>query len=178
MTCIVGIAHSGKVYIGGDSAGVAGLDLSVRADSKVFTKGEFAFGFTSSFRMGQLIRYAFTPPKRHADQDVMEYMVVDFIDSLREALKKGGFATTHDGAEAAGTFLVGYEGRLFVVESDYQVGESSIGFDAVGCGAQIALGALHATKELPAEDRIEMALKASEYFSAGVRGPFKTVGVG
>ena len=48
----------------------------------------------------------------------------------------------------------------------------------MGCGAQIALGALHATKELPAEDRIEMALKASEYFSAGVRGPFKTVGVG
>ena len=36
MTCIAAIAEKGKVYIGGDSAGVAGLDLTIRADEKVF----------------------------------------------------------------------------------------------------------------------------------------------
>ena len=30
MTCIVGLVHEGVVYIGGDSAGVAGLSLTVR----------------------------------------------------------------------------------------------------------------------------------------------------
>lgn len=55
MTCIVGLVENNKVYIGGDSAGVAGLSLMKRADEKVFKKDEFIFGFTSSFRMGQLI---------------------------------------------------------------------------------------------------------------------------
>jgi hypothetical protein len=36
MTCIVGLVDKGDVYIGGDSAGVAGLSLSIRADEKVF----------------------------------------------------------------------------------------------------------------------------------------------
>ena len=52
MTCIVGLVENGKVYIGGDSAGVAGLDVRMRSDEKVFTKGNMIFGYTSSFRMG------------------------------------------------------------------------------------------------------------------------------
>ena len=35
MTCIVGLVHEGVVYIGGDSAGVGGMSLTVRADEKV-----------------------------------------------------------------------------------------------------------------------------------------------
>ena len=45
MTCIIGLVENSKVYIGGDSAGVAGYGLSVRADEKVFKKGDFIFGF-------------------------------------------------------------------------------------------------------------------------------------
>lgn len=45
MTCIVGLAVNGKTYIGGDSAGVGGYDLTIRRDAKVFTNGEFAMGF-------------------------------------------------------------------------------------------------------------------------------------
>jgi hypothetical protein len=87
MTCIAGIAQGGKVYIGGDSAGVAGnSQLDVRTDRKVFLSGDFVMGFTTSFRMGQLIQYAFTPPKRHPDKDVMAYMVTEFVDGLRACL--------------------------------------------------------------------------------------------
>ena len=39
MTCIVGLVHEGVVYIGGDSAGVGGMSLTVRADEKVFQNG-------------------------------------------------------------------------------------------------------------------------------------------
>jgi len=41
------------------------------------------------------------------------------------------------GQEAGGTFLVGYRGRLFRVDSDYQVGESVNNYCAVGCGADL-----------------------------------------
>jgi ATP-dependent protease HslVU (ClpYQ) peptidase subunit len=176
MTCIAGLVHEGEVYIGGDSAGVSGWDLTIRADSKVFRVGEFLMGFTTSFRMGQLIRYAFTPPKVEPGDDVFRYMTVDFVDAVRECLKKGGFAKKDKDAEEGGDFLVGFRGRLFWVASDYQVCESSQGYDAVGCGQAYAKGAFSATEGLPPTARLTKALMAAERHSAGVRGPFKIIG--
>lgn len=174
MTCIVGIVEDGKVHIGGDSAGVSGLDLVVRKDKKVFRNGEYIFGFTSSFRMGQLLAFTFNPPKNKGKTkvDTYEFMVNTFIPELRKCLKEGGYAETHNGAERGGIFLVGYQGRLFMIDSDYQVGEPVDNFAACGCGENIALGAMYATKELPPLTRLETALMAAERFSAGVRAPF------
>jgi hypothetical protein len=99
VTCIAGIVENGTVYIGGDSAGVAGWSLAVRADAKVWATEEFAFGFTSSFRMGQLLRYKLNPPARLVGQSVDEYMVGPWIDAVRQRLKAGGYARTEEGAE-------------------------------------------------------------------------------
>lgn len=172
MTAIAGFCENGKVWIGGDSAGVSGWDLSVRADQKVFRNGEFLFGFTSSFRMGQLLRYSFNPPVQKERQDVCAYMVTDFVNALRDCLKSGGYARRESETESAGTFLVGYRGRLFQIGSDYQVGEARDGYDACGCGAAISLGALFALKGKSPRERISVALEAAERHSAGVRGPF------
>jgi len=175
MTAIVGVVHEGTVVLGGDSAGVSGYALTVRADPKVFTNGDFAFGFTSSFRMGDLLRYAFTPPTLHTDDDLDRYMRTTFIDAVRACLREAGWTKTDAGREEGGTFLVGVRGHLYRVDSDFQVGEAADGFDAVGCGAEVALGALHATSGQPPEDRLQAALAAAERMSAGVRGPFTLV---
>ncbi|MGY5809909.1 hypothetical protein ACXHXG_19580 [Rhizobium sp. LEGMi198b] len=172
MTCIVGLISDASVHIGGDSAGVAGYSLTVRADRKVFRNQDFLFGFTSSFRMGQLLAHSFKPPKRDPETDVYAFMVTDFVDALRQCLKDGGYARRQNEAERGGTFLVGYAGRLFRIDDDYQVVEPVDGFDACGCGQQIALGALFASSSSPPRERLEMALNAAERFSAGVRGPF------
>lgn len=172
MTAIAGFVHEGKVWIGGDSAGVGGWALSIRADQKVFKNGEFLFGFTSSFRMGQLLRYSFTPPKLHEGQDPYAYMVTDFVEGVRSCLKTGGFATREKEAEIGGHFLVGFRGRLFQIGSDYQVGECSSGYDACGCGCDVVNGALFATIGMEPQKRMEIALQAAERHSAGVRGPF------
>lgn len=174
MTCIVGVVRDGKVFIGGDSAGVDGrYGLTVRADKKVFRNGDFVMGFTSSFRMGQLLAFGFYPPKPRVGMDVMEYMVTDFIDAARSRMKYGGYAKIENSVEEGGTFLVGYAGRLFCVANDFQVGESSYGFDACGCGDLIALGSLYSTRSwADQEARLKEALTAAESFSAGVRAPF------
>lgn len=140
MTAIVGLVHDGAVHIGGDSAGVGGWSLTVRADSKVFANGPYIMGFTSSFRMGQLLRYALTPPAPTVGLE--KFMATTFIDTVRECLKAGGFATKESEREMGGTFLVGCRGRLFVVYDDYQVAEAADGYAAVGCGFDIALGDL------------------------------------
>lgn len=172
MTCIGGlVARDGTIWMAGDSAGVGGLSLRVRADPKVFEVGGFLFGFTQSFRMGQVLRHCFTPPERKPDQDLEGYLIGPFVDAVRQCFKDKGYLYKNNEREWGGTFLLGHAGRLFRVEEDFQVGESRCGFDAVGCGADIAVGALTVAKGAP-EKRLRAALTAAEQFSAGVRGPF------
>lgn len=173
MTCIVGLVDGGRVWMGGDSAGTAGWDLIVRADRKVFRNGPYVMGFTTSFRMGQLLRHGFEPPALpEPPADLEAFMATTFIDAVRERLKAGGWASKTNEQEQGGNFLVGVRGRLFEIGSDYQVGESLDGYAAVGCGDQVAHGALFASRGRPAMDRIVTALVAAERFSAGVRRPF------
>lgn len=173
MTCIAGVAHGGKVWIGGDSAGMNGWTLTVRADEKVFSNGQFLMGFTSSFRMGQLLRYSFEPPEKDPASDLDRYMVTTFIDGVRRCLKDGGYAEKKDEAERGGTFIVGIGGALYMVDNDYQVATASDGYIAIGCGREIALGSLYATKEwADQEKRVRTALEAAEAHNGGVRGPF------
>ncbi|MPN11795.1 hypothetical protein SDC9_159103 [bioreactor metagenome] len=123
--------------------------------------------------MGQLLQYSFKPPKyRLEEKDLHAYMVTDFIDAVRECLKRGGYARIDNGEESGGCFLVGVRGRIFKIESDYQVGESVYPYDAVGCGEKLALGALFIPQDIEPYKRIMLALQAAEQFSAGVRGPF------
>lgn len=176
MTCIVGVVHQGGVWLGGDSAGVAEYSMTVRKDRKVFTVGEFIFGFTTSFRMGQLIQYSFTPPAITHD-DLMRYMSTDFVNEIRRTLQQGGYSKIESNVESGGQFLIGVRGRLFCCESDFQIGESIDGSGAVGCGAEIARGSLFSTRGMEPYDRIHEALSAAQYYSAGVRAPFNIVSV-
>ena len=173
MTCIAGIAEGGTVWLAGDSAGCSGWDLSVRGDPKVFANGPYVVGFTSSFRMGQLLRYSFSPPS--PEPDLHRFMCTAFVDALRQCLKDGGWASKDKEQEEGGTFLVGVAGSLFRICDNYQVGVPADGFDAVGCGGQIACGAMFATAGKKPRVRLETAMQAAERLSAGVRGPFAYV---
>lgn len=185
MTCIVGIEHETGVYIGGDSAGIAGWELTVRADPKVFHFGQFVYGIAGSFRMGNLLRYAFVPPpppkkRKHLDA----YMVTAFVDTLRAVVEAGGYRERKNEVESLhnGCFLVGVRGRLYEIDSDLQVGRPASGYTAIGCGSSVALGSLYTTDDTehtadglvtyPPEVRIYRALGAAEAHNIGVRGPF------
>lgn len=172
MTVIVGLVHKGRVHLGGDSAGVAGYQLTIRADRKVFRNGPYVFGFTTSFRMGQLLHHALKAP--HPSGDLDRFMVTTFVDALRTCLKDGGWARKDSEQEQGGTFLVGIHGRLFTIDSDYQCGEPADGYAAVGCGDELALGALHATATLGLRprERLAAALAAADHHSAGVAAPY------
>jgi ATP-dependent protease HslVU (ClpYQ) peptidase subunit len=192
MTCVVGLEEHGRIYVGADSAGVSGTNLCVRADPKVFQTGPFLIGFTTSFRMGQLLQYRLSPLVQPPGMEADEFMTTIFIDSVRRTLKEGGYARRKEEQEFAGAFLVGYRDRLYCVDSDYQVGRAIDGYTAIGCGAQLALGAIHALNTinaisdcqtcvqssireqslLPPEERIRIALQAAERWNAAVRAPF------
>lgn len=176
MTCIVGYLDKKrkKVTIGGDSAGVAGLDIRIRKDTKVFKNGDFLIGCTSSFRMIQLLRFSFKAPEIES-KNIYEYMCTDFINAVRECFKHGGYLQQHsDGDEKGGTFLVAYKNRLFRIENDFQVAESLNGIEAVGCGADYALGSLYilSKQNLTPKEKVLKSLETASFFSAGVSKPF------
>ena len=60
MTIIVGLVTKAGVLMGADSAGVCGYELTIRKDKKIYQVDDFLFGYTTSFRMGQLLGYSFT----------------------------------------------------------------------------------------------------------------------
>jgi hypothetical protein len=138
----------------------------------VFQRGPYLMGFTTSFRMGQLLRWSLEAGEPTGDLD--EFMATVFVDAVRKCLKDGGFAKKDAEREEGGTFLVGVNGRLFTVHNDYQVAAQVSPYAAVGCGADIALGALYATQPGAGDPsgRLLLALAAAERHSAGVRSPF------
>jgi ATP-dependent protease HslVU (ClpYQ) peptidase subunit len=182
MTCVVGyVTADGTIYLGGDSAGVgvSGWDLTVREDPKVFRRGAFLIGFTTSFRMGQLLRYTLEVPDRHEHVDAHEYISTTFVDSVRKCLEFGGFIKKESNQESGGTFIVGYEGHLFVVYDDFQVQEAKDPYCAVGCGGAYAVGAMsilvHECLGIDPFEKVRLALSVAERNSAGVRAPFNII---
>ncbi len=177
MTCIVGLKTPQGVFIGGDSAATNDSGLqTILASHKVFFIGEgrcrMLLGCTTSCRMTQLLHYELQLPPYERDMDVEEYMVARFVNAVRDCLKTGGFAKKEDEQEEGGNFLIGFQGRLFEIQEDYQVSEALNGYKAAGSGAKFALGSLYATPDLPPEQRIRLALEGAAYHNAYVRPPF------
>ena len=175
MTAIAGIVARDGVWLAADSAGVSGTHLAHRADTKVFSLGEIAIAFTSSFRFGQLLQYqlkAPSPPVRH----IHRWMSTTFVDAVRACLRTGGWLEKDKEREDAGTALVAVRRRLFVLEDDLQVAEHVDAFTAEGCGSDLMLGAMAAQDPgLPPGRRLRQALQIAARYSTGVCGPFRVL---
>jgi len=180
MTCIVGLIDKGVTYLGGDSLGSNGYSKVVRKDKKVFKlqgNSGAIIGYTSSFRMGQLLMYADNLIEREAimDDDVNhKYLVTKFIPKIIKLFENEGFIKNDKGEKSGGCFLLGYKDKLWQIESDFQVGESCDQYDACGCGEEFALGSLKTTEDLEMNsiERIHLALQSASKFSVGVAPPY------
>lgn len=168
MTCIVGLKHKGKVYMGADSLSSTGGGCKhISKYKKVFKKGEMVIGFTSSWRMGQLLQYTLKVPYHKPGKAIHTYMVTDFVKSVKECFREGGYDS--------GVFLVGYRSQLFKIYGDFQVDISADDYSACGCGDDWAAGSLYSTKNLDPRKRIKTALEAASHNSTGVAPPFHII---
>lgn len=174
MTCIVGIATEGKVYIGSDSLGGGRNQKNIYKHSKVFIKEDFIIGYTSSFRMGQILEVEWKVPERNEYiKDDYAFMIKQVVPSIKECFKEHGFGNIKDGEQDfAGDFLIGYNGSVYHLQDDFSVLEATDDFNSVGSGFHIALGSLASTVhwEHP-EERIYQAIEAAEKYKPTVQGP-------
>jgi hypothetical protein len=160
--------------MGGDSASSNEGHIDIDVSPKVFKRGELIIGGSGIGRVGQLVQHVFEAPAPGPDQDVMDYLVRDFVRALGRFLKaededliggdKDDFCQWY--------LLLGLRGRLFNICSHLEVGECAVGYDAIGSGANYALGSLATTEGQDPAARVGAALRAAERHDNGVAGPF------
>lgn len=187
MTCIVAVTDGQRIVLGADSVGVGRNSYhQIRRDPKIFAMGSFLLGFTTSFRMGQVLMHSEfpKPPLTEDPTRAFRFMVQEFVPAARGCLEAGGYAKsiTFSRGEAqeshqaqGGTFIVGFEGFLFEVHDDYAVAMQELPYTAIGAAHLPALGALAATAdlELDLQERAYLALQAAAVHTGACRRPFR-----
>lgn len=181
MTCIVAVKGNDRIVIGGDSAGVAGLDVVLRKDPKVFENGPFTIGFTSSFRMGQTLM-DLVVPKQKKNQNDFQFMRTTFVTAVQKHFEGTGYLKKENEQKSGGCFLVIYRGEIYKIEEDFQVEIRTDPFNACGCGEDFANGALEAIHKSGStgwspEWAVRTALEVAAKFSGGVRAPWTILSI-
>ena len=174
MTCIIGLEHEGKVYIGCDSISLNGWAKDITAVKKVFRKGDMLIGIAGNPRQMQLIQYGTTIRPQPDQMGAEEWLVVEVIERIRETFKVKGFTENDNGRETGASFLIGYRGKLYSVENGFQLCRSARGYTVMGVGDDFALGALQVlvdTCVLEPVKFLTLALETAGILSSGVCGP-------
>ncbi len=174
MTCIAGlIDRDGKGHIASDSLGSNGYTKGVYKNAKIFKKGNVLFGYTSSYRMGQLLEYGLTLPERKVNQSLEEYIYMDFVESVRSLLKSSGYLIIDNNSEVIGQFIVIIEGRIFKIQEDLALLEPSEPFDTCGSGEDYAKSAIDILKthtKLSSKKILTLAIETASKYVATVGG--------
>lgn len=186
MTAIVALEHEGKVWMGCDSAAIAtgSYDLMLRhvSDPKIiaFPEHDLIIGCSGMNRLVSLIADKFTPPDDEETADQPKRVYASAVrDALRDLFESEGGIENDKPSSVDGYCLIGYQGTVWEMDSQFALTKPADAFAAIGCGNAFALGAMYGLEYMRKVDEtvtpeymIEVALEAAERFSAGVRGPF------
>lgn len=143
MTCIVAMIEDGKVWMGADHLGSDGfIKTEYVKNDKVFKNGDFLIGYTTSFRMGQILQYSWSQPTRPEGVSDDVYFYKHVLNSFHQCFKDNDYGQKRDEDWSFGEFLVGWKGRLFVVQNSIALEHER--FASVGSGCYHALGAMKA----------------------------------
>lgn len=177
MTVVAGIVRAGHVYMGADSHASDDDSLYPRNDKKLFRNEEYLIGYCGSYRVGQVVQYAFLPPELPAlGEDLHSFMVRSFVPSLISCLRDGDAIDDKNPAESTARLLVGVRGALFNVDYDFHVGIPQ-DYDAIGSGCASARASLFTTETIDPVGslmsprvRLELALTAAVKFTTTCGG--------
>jgi hypothetical protein len=158
--------------MGSDRAGSDGWSIGNVEAPKVFANGPLLIGYTTSFRMGQLLQHALVPPTQTLTWDVDRWVAVDLMNAVRETYDANGWDETDSGKHVGGNFLLAVSGRCYEIQSNYSFIRTVTGEYAIGSGEMFALGSLHSTRGGDPRQRVLAALEAAAERSPSVAGPF------
>ncbi len=179
MTCIVGIKTKDNVFIGGDTLGSNTFTGGSYVKPKVFKKGKFLFGGCGSYRILQLLEFELTIPKIYVDEKTDDYLYSRFVDAVRSCVKSGGALKLNDSVERMANciFLFAYDNRLFTMQENFSILESTNDYDATGSGGYHAEASLYSTQGIieDPKERIKKAIICASNYVLSVNDKINIV---
>lgn len=141
MTCITAIETlDGNAIIAGDFCGSNGFTRGNVTSPKIFRHSGMLFGYTSSFRFGQIIEHVLDDNTLYPPSDptkTYEWLVRIFIPKLQEVLKKED--------NKGGNAICIVNAQVWEIQSDFSVLRSETGMNAIGSGEYHATAAILAS---------------------------------
>ncbi|MFC6662920.1 hypothetical protein [Deinococcus multiflagellatus] len=171
MTVIAAVVHEGTVHMGADSM-VIGDRPVMQAHPKVLRLGPLLIGVSGAMRILDLLEFGLDLPEPGRTERPDRYVRWTVGRAVRQLVQEGTHVDTRHGREdAAFEALIGFEGALYLLGSDFAVTRVATPYEAIGSGQRAALGALYATDTLAPVARLEVALAAAVQFDENCRPP-------
>ena len=175
MTCVVGVANEGTIYIGGDRGASDGSSIVSLATPKVYIRDEWIFGYAGSMGIGQIMQII-NIPLLEKDDDPFMILRMDIVDAFKSMMDIQGLSITEENDT---DILIGCRGRLFEFSPvDWSVAE--IKETAIGSGGNFALGSLYSTSlyiDITPIERIEQSINAAITYSPTCQGPIDILSI-
>jgi ATP-dependent protease HslVU (ClpYQ) peptidase subunit len=151
MTTIVGVQAANGCVIASDSRVAEGGKVYTHPEMvKAVERGSYIIGGAGDYRALQVALHGWQPPvvNAKAKQNLYEFVINKVAPSLKSTLVEAGIEFNKGSEDSDNKFelqlLIGINGTLFEIDSDFAVAMNNTGFYAVGSGGDYALGALHA----------------------------------
>lgn len=147
MTTLVGVQGNGWCVLGADSR--ASLDdgkLIDAATPKIVNNNGILIAAAGSGRGSNLVHYGWKPARPRANQNLDEWMTVQFIPQMRILFVDSGYDMKEEGDFAShdSEFLIAVNGLIYTVFEDYSWERELRNVYVAGSGGSYALGALEA----------------------------------
>lgn len=158
MTVIAVLKHpTDGIWLASDGRAGGANDAIPCATPKLGNFEGFSFGYCGSYRFGQMLLYAFRPPKHPKNIDTDDYMFCTWLEALREYMAEYGIVRTTDGVEHTdgADCIIVYRDQIYILQEDFSLLRSEEPYAAVGAGAAYAVGAMNALS-LDSLGKVEM----------------------
>ncbi|ELW0836637.1 hypothetical protein ACRYKS_22095 [Escherichia coli] len=178
MTCIIAHTNGTSSFIAGDKLGSNGFTKAVQTEPKVFekefiklnedgltrTKEVMALGYTTSFRMGQLLNYNLTLPEQVAGETFSQYLVLKVIPIIRQMFKDEWGARDASQDVGGGQFIILHNHTIYEVQEDFSVLQPKTQITAVGSGTYHAIASMSAYIEVQEETNVQLHERVESIF--------------
>lgn len=169
MSLVLAVEGADGVHVGCDSfIGTSSLRDLTDGPKWFWHSRELLVGYVGDLRAAHVA--ALAPRTRHtrAEEDV------DYLRRVADVLRQTHGARAVELAKGT-SFLMAYRGRCYEMQFDYSVFRNGLGYTAIGAGADVALGALAATPDMPPPERVKLALEVAVRHCPQVAAPLRYV---
>lgn len=177
MTCIAGYVSEGRATLIADvSASTDRLSIACMPH-KIHRDGPALIGVSGGLRFTQLLRHRCAGILT-LEPDGPVPSLLRWIGAIRPILREAGTLRVKEGVEefTDSRMLVALDGRLFEIDSEWQIVEPAMPFWAIGSGQPYALAVLEVLyrteSPLSPMQRLHQAMLTAATFDPYVRAPF------